>query len=186
MVRGMSDTTLPERDSLLRGMVSAFFDAEGLQRVLTYLCNARLPGSMDPVTSTILDLLTGRLQFCLTGAGLAPFKGKTELVYPYSLMTQGQKTFIRESLASRRSYCVCNEAVVFYSAQGDVEKLNPVEVLEALCSRILASGVHPEHRVRVGVCNIILQRVQSVVPLSRNVQQQLNATLFGGQAAKGE
>lgn len=172
----------PEAPSLLRGMVSAFFDAEGLQRVLTCLCNARLPGSMDPVTSTVLDLLTGRLQFCLTGAGLVPFKGKAELVYPYSLMTLAQKGFLRECLAARSSYCVCNDAVLFYAAPGDAERLSPVEVLEALCSRILASRIHPEQRVRMGVCNIILQRVQSVVPLSRNVQQQLNATLFGAGA----
>jgi hypothetical protein len=38
--------------------------------------------------------------------------------------------------------------------------------------------VHSEQSVRVGVCNIILQRVQSVVPISRQVQQQLNAILF--------
>jgi hypothetical protein len=54
-----------------------------------------------------------------------------------------------------------------------------VEALSALCERILASKIHPEHRVRVGVCNIILQRVQGVVPLSRNVQQSLNTVLFG-------
>ena len=160
-------------------MVSTFFDSEGLQRFITFLCNARLPGNWDPVTSTMLDLLTGRLQFCLTNNGLVPFKGKSTLVYPYHMMTPAQKGFIRDSLGRRASYCVCNDAVVFHPAPGDLERLGAVDVLSALCARILASGIHPEHRVRVGVCNIILQRVQGVVPLSRNVQQALNSVLFG-------
>jgi hypothetical protein len=169
---------------LLQALVAAFFDAEGLQRMVTYLCNVRMPGSQDPITSTVLDLLTGRLQFCLTETGLVPFKGKAGVVYPYHMMTQAQKAFLRESLSTRHLYCVCNEAVVFYHSPGDVERLGAVEVLEALCSRILASKVHSDHRVRIGVCNIILQRVQSVVPLSKNVQQRLNSTLFG--AGSGE
>ena len=168
-----------EAASPLRAMIAVFFDAEGLQRIITYLCNARMPGNWDPVTSTLLDLLTGRLQFCLTEAGLVPFKGKTTLVYPYHMMSMSQKAFLRDSLAQRGEYCVCNDAVVFQSAPGDAERLGAVEVLQALCARILASKIHPEHRVRVGVCNIILQRVQSVVPISRNVQLALNATLFG-------
>ena len=167
------------QNMLLRSMVAAFFNAEGLQRVVTYLCNVRLPGSQDPVTSTVLDLLTGRLQFCLTETGLVPFKGKAGVVYPYHMMTQPQKTFLRESLSARHLYCVCNDAVVFYPGSGDVERLGAVEVLEALCSRILASKIHADSRVRIGICNIILQRVQSVVPLSKNVQQRLNSTLFG-------
>ena len=163
----------------LQGMVSTFFDQEGLQRFVTYLCNQRLPGNWDPVTSTMLDLLTGRLQFCLTEAGLVPFKGRAGLVYPYHMMTPGQKAFLREALSKRPVFQVCNEAVVFHPHQGDPDRLSPVDVLSALCARILASKIHQEHRVRVGVCNIILQRVQGVVPLSRGVQQALNLVLFG-------
>jgi hypothetical protein len=161
-------------------MVSVFFDAEGLQRMLTYMCNCRLPGSWDPVTSTVVDMLTLRLQFCLTAEGLAPFRGKADMVYPYHMMTLPQKAFLREEVAARSSYCICNDAVVFHPAPGALERLDQVKVLEGVCSRILASGVHAEHRVRVGVCNIILQRVQGVVPISRGVQQKLNAILFGG------
>jgi hypothetical protein len=160
-------------------MISSFFDAEGLQRMLTFLCNSRLPGSWDPVTSTVVDMLTLRLQFCLTADGLAPFRGKPDMVYPYHMMTMQQKTFLREELAVRSSYCICNDALVFHPTVCAPERLDQVTVLEGVCNRILASGVHAEHRVRIGVCNIILQRVQGVVPISRGVQQKLNAVLFG-------
>jgi hypothetical protein len=179
LARAPDAMALDAAKSPLCAMTAMFFDGCGLQRLITFLCNARAPGNWDPVTSTMLDLLTGRLQFCLTEAGLVPFKGKSSLVYPYHMMSPPQKEFLRESLARRDTYCVCNDAVVFQAATGDAERLGAVEVLQALCSRILASRIHPEHKVRVGVCNIILQRVQSVVPISRNVQQALNAVLFG-------
>ena len=161
-----------------QGFVSTFFTEDSLKRVLTYLCNTRQPGSWDPVTATVLDLLTGKLQFCLSATGLIPFKGRAELVYPYHMMTIEQKDYIRQALQDRASYAICNEAVVFHAKQ-DQAKLDPVEVLEAMCSKVLQSKIHPEHSVRVGVCNILLQRVQSVVPISKGVQQRLNAVLFG-------
>jgi len=73
---------------------------------------------------------------------------------------------------------VCNESVVFQFTD-KADKLDPVSVLEAMCSKVLESKVHEEQSVRVGVCNILLQRVQSVVPISRCVQQRLNQVLFG-------
>jgi hypothetical protein len=163
---------------LLPEMVSTFFDTEGLQRMLTFFCNARLPGHWDPVTSTVVDMLTARLQFCLTSEGLIPFRGKTDMIYPYHMMSAKQKSFLRDMLSIRSLYCVCNDAIMFPHPIGTDERLDHVKVLECVCTRILASSVHEEHRVRVGVCNIILQRVQSVVPISKGVQQKLNEALF--------
>lgn len=156
---------------------TVFFSEPSLRRVLTYLCNARPPGSWDPVTATVLDLLTGKLQFCLSATGLIPFKGNANLVYPYHMMSPEQKDFIRTSLQTRGSYTVCNESVVFHAPPGD-ERLDTVSVLEAMCSKVLESKVHEEHSVKIGVCNILLQRVQSVVPISRGMQQRLNTVLF--------
>ena len=159
-----------------------FFSESSLKRILTYLCNTRPPGRWDPVTATTLDFLTSRLQFCLSATGLIPFKGHADLVFPFHMMTPEQKEFIRTALQERSDYTVCNESVVFHPRvyKGE-ERLDPVAVLEAVCAKILESRVHEEHAVRVGVCNIILQRVQSVVPISRGAQQRLNALLFGGK-----
>jgi hypothetical protein len=173
--------------------ISTFFTNDSLKHMLTYLCNTRQPGSWDPVTATVLDLLTSRLQLCLTATGLLPFKGHAELVYPYHMMSTEQKDFIRQALQDRASYTICNDAVVFKNvdpckARKETSKnckdtsdlkLDAVQVLEAMCCKVLESKIHAEHSVRVGVCNILLQRVQSVVPISKGVQQRLNAVLFG-------
>lgn len=168
----------PNMDVTNGSMASVFFDLEGTQRILTFLCNARTPGKWDPVTATILDILTAKLQFCLTSSGLIPFRGQAGMVYPYHMMSVKQKEFLREALEKRASYCVCNDSIMFYSAPGDPDKLDHLLVLEALCQKILESKIHDEQKVRVGVCNIILQRIQSVVPISKGVQQRLNAVLF--------
>jgi hypothetical protein len=170
-------TTTHQRAS--KTLSSVFFSEQSLRRILTYLCNTRAPGSWDPVTATVLDLLTGKLQFCLSATGLIPFKGHANLVFPYHMMTPDQKDYIRTALQERASYTICNDSVVFHASQGDPERLDPVSVLEAMCSKVLESKVHGEHSVRMGVCNILLQRVQSVVPISRGVQQRLNVVLFG-------
>ena len=167
-----------------RSLISEFFTGEALAKLLVYLCNTRAPEAWDPVTATTLDVLTGRLQLCLTSTGLVPFKGKAALVYPYHMMSASQKDYLREALEDRTAFCVCNDALVFHAHGGDFhahggDRLDPVPVLRALCDSVLASKIHEEQRVRVGVCNILLQRVQSVVPISRGAQQELNALLFG-------
>jgi len=167
-------------------LTPVFFSDDSLKRVLTYLCNSRPPDTWDPITATVLDLLTGRLQFCLSATGLVPFKGRASMVYPYHMMTVEQKQFLREALQDPCNYTVCNEAIVF---QREQEKLDTVAVLEAMCSKVLESRVHEEQGVRVGICNILLQPIQSVVPISRGLQQRLNTTLFaqkqGPLAEKG-
>ena len=67
-------------------LTTVFFSEPSLKRILTYLCNTRAPGSWDPVTATVLDLLTGKLQFCLSSIGLIPLKGHANLVYPYHMI----------------------------------------------------------------------------------------------------
>ncbi len=169
----------PSKMNSTQSLSTVFFAEPSLRRMLTYLCNARAPGSWDPVTATVLDLLTGKLQFCLSASGLIPFRGHANLVYPYHMMSPEQKDFIRVAMQERGNYTVCNESVMFHPSPGDQERLDTVLVLEAMCSKVLESKVHEEHSVRVGVCNILLQRVQSVVPISRGVQQRLNRLLFG-------
>ena len=156
-------------------LIPVFFTGENLQRVLTYLCNRRMPDVWDPITATVLDILTSKLQFCLSASGLIPFKGKPHIVYPYHMMLEDQKQFLRENLANSDTFTICNDSIVFNIEQ---DKIDHVPVLESMCLKILDSNVHKDRNIRLGICNILLQRVQSIVPISRGAQQRLNATLF--------
>lgn len=59
-------------------------------------------------------------------------------------------------------------------------------MLEALCRRLLASRAHTDPRARLALCNIVLQRVQSSLPLSSAVQARLNQRLFPVAAGGSE
>jgi hypothetical protein len=58
------------------------------------------------------------------------------------------------------------------------EALRPLDVLEALCATVLASAAYPDRRLRVAICNILLQRVQARVTLDKHTQASLNERLF--------
>jgi hypothetical protein len=156
-------------------ITTVFFTGENLKRMLTYLCNSRPPDVWDPITATVIDILTCKLQFCLTTTGLLPFKGKANLLYPYHMMTEEQKEFLRQSLSDSSTYVICNDSVVFNT---DQEKLDPVLILEAMCCKVLDSKVHKDRNIKLGVCNILLQRVQSMTPISKGSQQRLNTSIF--------
>jgi hypothetical protein len=50
-------------------------------------------------------------------------------------------------------------------------------VLVALCTKVFESTAHPDPKMRVAMCNIILQRVQGYVPILKPVQVLLNEWL---------
>lgn len=156
-------------------LIPIFFTGINLQRMITYLSNRRPPDVCDPITATVLDMLTCKLQLCLSATGLIPFKGKPHMVYPYHMMTEEQKQFLRECLKDTETYIACNESIMFNIEQ---DKIDHVAVLEAMCIKILDSNVHKDRNIKLGICNILLQRVQSMTPISRGAQQRLNATLF--------
>ena len=61
--------------------------------------------------------------------------------------------------------------------------LKALDVLEALCTSVLTSTAYADKRLRVAVCNILLQRVQASIPIDRSVQAALNAKLFPTSAS---
>ena len=70
------------------------------------------------------------------------------------------------------------EHALLLRRRANAVQLKPLDVLEALCASVLASTAYPDKRMRVAICNILLQRVQASVPIERSVQTALNAKLF--------
>jgi hypothetical protein len=152
----------------------AFFSPPQLERTLVVLCeNARQ--EKDPVTHTLITMVSHPLQLHLTAVGLQPFRGK-ETTFPYEAMSPDQQQTLRK-LLEQSSMWTRHE-----SCQSFLERefvlLDPGPILHALCRNILTNSIHKDRRVRVAVCNIILQRVQANVPLSKKLQAQLNLDLF--------
>jgi hypothetical protein len=158
---------------------------EALASLLPYMTKIeaedRRNEKYDPITATIITFLTAPLQLSLTEVGAVIFQGHGTLIYPYNLMTERQKEFIRAALGRREEWNVYHDKVVFRRSKSTL-LLNPSRVLLALCAKLLGSGVPPDPGRRVALCNIILQRVQGYVRIDKPVQRDLNDWLAARSA----
>ena len=169
---------------------SCLFDPESLLQILPYMCkieaeDKRAAEKYDPITRTVVTFLTCPLQLGLTEVGAMLFQGRSTLIYPYTLMNDAQKAFVRQCLDHRAEWNLYNDCIVFKRHRGAQGKtLGAPAVLVALCSKIFQSPAHEDPRRRVALCNIILQRVQGYIPIDKPVQRHLNEWLQARHAAQ--
>lgn len=175
-----------EAPAVMTDLVSVFFgELPRMQKSINVLCENNLKQNTDTVTPTILTMLTCPLQIQLTAVGWQPFKSK-DLTYPYNQMTQEQRQVFRDSIASMTDQAQFHkrwgifEHAMIYRRPGGAKPilLKPLDVLGALCSSVLNSSAYQDKRLRVAICNILLQRVQASVPLDKHTQSSLNERLF--------
>lgn len=172
-------TTSPDEAKHAR-VISLFFgDMSTIQRTLAVLCesNHRQTGT-DTVTQTILMLLNSPVHVQLTAVGWQPLKGR-DLTFPYNQMTFEQRQAVKDLLddGDGHHWQAYEHALVYRRKLASIQ-LKPLEVLEALCTSLLSSTVYTDKRMRVAVCNILLQRIQASMPIERSVQAALNNKLF--------
>jgi hypothetical protein len=167
---------------------SELISDDGLAAMFPYMAKIeaedRRNEKYDPITATVITFLTSPLQLALTEVGAILFQGRGTLIYPYNLMTERQKDFIRAALDRRAEWDVYHDTVVFRRSKSTL-LLPPTRVLVALCAKVLESSVHPDPQRRVALCNIILQRVQGYVRIDKPVQCELNDWLAGRAADFG-
>jgi hypothetical protein len=166
-------------------IVDAFFAPQAKMRAtIAILCDCHAVPPPDPVTHTVLTMLSCPLQMQLTAIGWQPFKGK-ELTIPFQRMTNEQRDVIRSVLSdeSRQAqWGVFEHALLIRDRAPNAIRLPVLDVLEAVCTSILQSQAYPERRARVAICNIVLQRVQSNVAVDKGVIRELNQRLFRVEA----
>jgi hypothetical protein len=164
-------------------ILQLFFGSLGeMQRSLTILCESNQkstpPTGTDTVTQTVLMLLSSPLHIQLTVVGWQPLKGR-DLTFPYALMSLEQRQGLRRLVDEGGDRWSVYEHAMMFRRGASPMLLKSLDVLEALCSLVLSSATaYPDKRLRVAICNILLQRVQANIPIERNVQAALNAKLF--------
>jgi len=161
----------------LSAVLPVFFDGENLPCTLAVLCQQNGEGP-DPITSALVSALTSPLQIQLTEVGWQPFRGRA-LTIPYTSMTSQQKGALLDLLDGGQHTWNAYEHALVIRSNGEPVRLSALDVLEALCCSVLSSKAYPDRRVRVGLCNILLQRIQASVPIDKGTQAALNERLFG-------
>lgn len=176
LTRGVSGSVAMDEQYEL--VVKSFFEADSLATSLAVLCES-CKHAQDPISATVLIVLTCPVQIQLTAVGWQPFKGK-DLIFPYNMMSDAQRQVFRGFFEPPGAWRTYEHAIILKRSAPPVT-LKPLDVLGALCSVILSSTAYKDRRHRVAICNILLQRVQASVPLDKGTQAQLNARLFGPQ-----
>lgn len=164
-------------------VVPAFFGPEALPATLAVLCQQNTEAA-DQIASTLVTALTCPLQIHLTAVGWQPFRGKA-LTIPYPSMTAPQRQALLALFQGDQGLHAYEHALVLRRTAAPV-RLDTLDVLEALCATVLASPAYTDRRLRVALCNILLQRIQASVPLDKGTQAKLNARLFPPVAAGAE
>lgn len=153
----------------------AFFDTDNMQTTIATLCESN-QWPTDPIPNTIIAMLNNPIHVQVTAVGWQAFKGK-EVVFPFHAMSEAQRSVFRDILADVDQWNVYEHAMVYKHHRGAFH-LNTLDVLEAMCSMILSNSAYPDKRMRVAICNILLQRVQSNIHIDKGTQATLNKRLF--------
>jgi hypothetical protein len=177
----MTTATPDPADEQEQSLINSFFEpgSSQLRSTLSVLCenNASKLQTPDLVTQTVLMMLISPVHIQLTAVGWQPFKGR-ELTYPYHLMSPGQREAIRALLDAAPERWNVYEHAMTYRRSAPPVLLKTLDVLEAMCRSILEGRAYQDRRMRVVVCNILLQRVQASVPIDKGTQLELNTRLF--------
>lgn len=174
----MGDTGDALEQRLIQGFLAP--GSSQLRATISILCanNTSKQQTPDLVTQTVLTMLISPVHVQLTAVGWQPFRGR-DLTYPFPLMSSGQRELIRELLdAAPDRWNVYEHAMTYRRKDGAAIHLKTLDVLEAMCTSILQGNAYPDRRMRVVICNILLQRVQASVPIDKGTQIELNTRLF--------
>jgi len=162
-------------------LCEAFFSPSELPNTLAVLYESNTR-AQDPIAQTVSVMLTVPVHVQLTAAGWQPFKGK-ELTFPFHKMSEDQRAIWRDLLDNPDCWNVYEHAMNLQD-QRDMPHLKAIDVLEAMCSTILESQSYPDKKLRVVICNILLQRVQASIPIDKSTQALLNERLFTQSGVK--
>ena len=167
---------------------SEFLHPEALLLLIPYMAKAvaedrrQVESKYDPITATAIIFLTSPLQLALTEVGAMLFQGRASMVYPFALMSERQRAYVRECLQRRQEWNIYNDAVMFKRSRGEPQRtVKQSAVLIALCTKVLSAKADRDVRPRLALCNIILQRIQGYVAIDKPVQKELNEWLAGAR-----
>jgi hypothetical protein len=177
-----------------------FLTKTNLQNVICHLCNQGAGLVSDPITETLAVIATTPLAVVITEAGVAMFRDKPMMVFPYSNMNSEQLLYIRSVV----------DSLLQTSTEGNVKLKGHVQ-MGGGCIIMIPSPTHQDVIVKnddllrgfvesvarsqkyhpwtkKALCSIIMQRLSCAVNLPKDTLHhavEYSETLFatiGGEA----
>ena len=163
-----------QSDTLTR-FADIFFDEENIRNTTIVLCQNN-PHATDPISNTLIVMLSTPLEIQLVVNGVQMFRGK-ELMFPYQHMNSKQREFLLD-IINQDEWLLYEFCMQYKPKNRPPLYIDHLEVLKAICSLIQGSKKYTDSKSRLAITNIILQRVHSNVSISKTIQLALNKHLF--------
>lgn len=77
-------------------IIAEFLTGKNLRKMFSHLCNNASGQVTDPISDTVVMMLTCPVQMILTEVGVALFKDRPTYLYPFSAMDHAQRYFVEE------------------------------------------------------------------------------------------
>lgn len=175
---------MPSREQLFGRFLELFMTGERLRRMMVYICNACTADIRDPITHTVCLLLTSPIVLNITKTGLAPFRGSNTSVYPYGCMDREQVEFLLECLdvMQRGDLAVLSTqmgggGMATLVVHEEKRYASQAEVLTQLCIAVGETQVLKKRVMKENLCNMVIQKVCSVVHIPRSTLAEVQALL---------
>ncbi|EKX35102.1 hypothetical protein GUITHDRAFT_118755 [Guillardia theta CCMP2712] len=155
--------------------VEMFLRGEALRGMLLYMCNSCTVEINDPITHTLCTFMTTPVSLCVTKTGLAPLKDCNMAILPFGCMTPEQKAFLNGAINEMQagglatlSTQMGGGGMAQLNYRGPKRYLPAEDVLTQFCAAVRCSGSHLGPEIKDNVCNIVIQRVCSMVHVPRS------------------
>lgn len=175
---------------------SVINDDDFLKRMIVYCVNKRIQDFADPLTNTLILIMTSPIQIVFCESGILPFKTSLLPVFPYSslkpseinvlvqIIEQSSPELQRETMESSGQYTL---SIVHKQVQAS-SLVNPRNTTSGVCNlyickrKLLVNFIqimlHEENtnssnpNVHKTLCNIILQRLMARISIQSEIISQ--------------
>ena len=164
--------------------IDMFLSGDSLSQIFTHACNSTIGFVTDPITDTLCTMIKTPVNITLTTKGLMMFRESPGIILPYLQMNKQQKNMITEFLSDQNPHNVNisrfqNSVHVTFKCEKHKDvHVDVSEVLLCACTKLMEETqketktpeeLYLKRRKGLRICNIILQRIKSVVHIKHAV-----------------
>jgi hypothetical protein len=161
-------------DRLYDTFIDVFFTGSNLEHFLIHSCNASGADNADPITNTVVSIMSSPVCISLSNVGVRAFKNNSIATLPYVLLQQDQVAFVVKLLASVHHGLVINMNsdanggfVVRLQSPPKNKFVDKNLIMDHLRAVIGKSSGYGSKETKQNVFEIISQRVNAMITLPK-------------------
>jgi len=162
-------------ESLYDSFIDIFMTGSNLEHFLIHSCNASGADNADPITNTVVAVMSSPIHISLSNVGVRAFKNNNIATLPYVLLQDNQVSFVVKTLASIRHGLVTSANsdanggfVVRIPPPSKNKFVDKAVVMSHLRDAIGKTSGYGSRETKQTVFEIISQRVHAMTTLPKN------------------